>query len=63
MFNKFEAHNKNVDSPTQFCLGSMSKKSILLKRNVYDFLVNYNSIDKCSILNIHKYLMVKNRIK
>ena len=28
--------------------------------NVYDFSVNYNSTDKSDILNIHKYLMIKN---
>ena len=30
---------------------------------MYDFLVNYNSIHKSDILNIHKYLMVKNNKK
>ena len=29
-----------------------------LKGNVYDFLVDYNSINKSDILNIHKYLIV-----
>ena len=27
---------------------------------MYDFSVNYNALDKSDILNIHKYLMVKN---
>ena len=26
---------------------------------MYDFLIDYNSIDKSNILNIHKYLMIK----
>ena len=48
----------------------MEKKSLNLKSrevslngNVYDFLVDYNSIDKSVILNIQKYLMTKNNIK
>ena len=53
----------------------MEKKSVNLKltiksifkvsfnENVYDFSVDYNSIDKSDILNIHKYLMTKNNIK
>ena len=63
---KFEANNKIVNLPTQFCLGSINNKfsyvdvkEISLKVNVYDFLVAYNSIDKSDILNIHKYLLVK----
>ena len=34
-----------------------------LNGNVYDFSVDYNSIDKSDILNIHKYSMTKNNIK
>ena len=34
-----------------------------LDGNVYDFLVDYNYIDKSDILNIHRYLMTKNNIK
>ena len=67
---KFKADNKNVNFLTQFCLGSISngfstiksrEKSV--KKNVYDFSVNYNSIDKSDILNIQNYLMVQNKIK
>ena len=36
---------------------------VSLNRNMYDFSVDYNSIDKSDILNIHKYLMTKNNIK
>ena len=67
---KFKAGNKIVSLPTQFCLGSMSNKfdaneyrEISLKDSVYNFLVDYNGSDKSDILNIHKYLMVKNNIK
>ena len=40
----------------------LSLEKISLKGNAYDFSVDYNSIDKSDILNIHKYLMVKNNI-
>ena len=30
---------------------------------MYDFSVDYNSIDKSDILNIHKYLMAQNNMK
>ena len=67
---KFKADNKNVNFRTQFCLGSISNgfnttesREVSLNGNVYDFLVDYNSIDKSDILNIHKYLMRKNNIK
>ena len=59
---KFKADNKNVNFSTQFCLGSIfigfsatEPREVSLKRNVYDFSVDYNSIDK--------YLMIKNNIK
>ena len=38
-------------------------REITLKETVYDFSVDYNSIDKSHILNIYKYLMTKNNIK
>ena len=67
---KFKANSKNVNFPTQFCLGSISdgfnateSREVSLNGNVYDFSVDYNSIDKSDILNIHKYLMTKNNIK
>ena len=34
-----------------------------MKKYVYDFSVDYDAVDKSDILNIHKYLMVKNNIK
>ena len=67
---KFKGNNKNVNFPTQFCLGSISNgfsatesREVSLNGNVYDFSVEYYSIDKSDILNIHKYLMTKNSIK
>ena len=58
---KFKADNKNVNFPTQFCLGSISNgfsatesREVSLNGNAYDFSVAYNSADKCDILNIHK---------
>ena len=38
-------------------------REVSLNENVYNFSVDYNSIDKSDILNIQKYLMVKNNIK
>ena len=67
---KFRAGNKNVNFPTQYILGSIStgfsageSREVSLNGNIYDFSVDYNSIDKSDILNIHKYLMIKNNIK
>ena len=64
---KFKADNKNCKFPTYFCIGSISNgfnstesREVSLNRNVYAFLVDYDSIDKSDILNIHKYLMTKN---
>ena len=58
---KFKIDNKNVNFPSQFCLGNISNeysatesREVSLNGNVYDFSVDYNSIDKSDILNIHK---------
>ena len=66
---RFKTDNKNVNFPTQFCLGSISNgfsntesREVSLNGNVYDFSVDYSSIDKSDILNIHKYLMTKNNV-
>ena len=56
---------------TQFCLESISNgfsatvtTEAFLRRNVYDFSVDYNYVDKSDILNFHKHLMTnKNKIK
>ena len=67
---KLRAYNKNFNEPTQFFLGSISNtfsatnpKEVFSKGNLYDFSDDYNFIDKSDILNIHKYLMVKNSKK
>ena len=67
---KFKVSKKNVNFSTQFCLGNISNgfsaiesREVSLNRNVYDFSVDYNSIDKSDLLNIHKYLLTKNDIK
>ena len=61
---KFKASNKNVNVPSQFCLGSISKKfeyvhseEVPFKGDVYDFSVDYDAINKSKIFNIHKYLI------
>ena len=66
---KFKANNKNVNFPTQFCLGSISNefsatesREVYSNGNVFDFSVDNNSFDKSDILNIHKHLMTKNNI-
>ena len=49
------------------CIEGISKKfeceEVLSKGNVYNFSLEYNAIIKSKILNIYKYLMVKNNIK
>ena len=67
---KFKADNKNVNFPTQFCLGSICNgfsaaecREVSLNGNVYDFSVGHNSIDKSYIVDINKYLITKNNIK
>ena len=51
-------------------LGSISKhftkdkqSELSLHGTMYDFSVEYSSIKKENILNIHQYLMIKNNIK
>ena len=67
---KFKIDNKNVKFPTQICRGSIShgfgaaeSRRVSLKGNTYDFSVHCNAIKKPDILNIPKYLIVKNNIK
>ena len=38
-------------------------REVPLNGNVHDSSIDYNSIDKSHILNIHKNLMTKNKIK
>ena len=59
---KFKADNKTFKLLTQCCLWSIShgfsateSRGVSLKGNVYDFSIDYKSIDKYYILNINKY--------
>ena len=47
----------------QAYLLNVEGEKVSLKENVYDFSVDFDAIDKCDILNIHRYLMLKNNIK
>ena len=67
---KFKGDNKNFNFPDRFCLriisdgfGNNESGEVSLNGNVYDFSVDFNSIDISDILNIHKHLMTKNTIK
>ena len=67
---KVKTDNKNVNFQIQICLGSISNRfsvtesrELSLNGNVYDFSVDYNSIDKFDILNILKNLVNKNNVK
>ena len=67
---KLKAHNKIVNFPAQFSLGTVSdgfsnteSREVSINENVYDFSVDYNTIDKSHVLNILKYFMAKNNIK
>ena len=66
----FKAGNEIVNFSTYSCLESISNGSItaesrevFLNANVYDFSVDYDSIGKSDILNIHKNLRTKNNVK
>ena len=43
--------------------GATESRKVFFKGNVYDFLLDYNAINKSGILNIHSCLMVKSNIK
>ena len=66
---KFKAKGSEIVS-YPLCLGKVSKdffidnmKKTGLNGYVYDFSVDYNTIEVDDILDIHKYLMEKNNIK
>ena len=65
---KFEAKDSMI-VPNNLCLGNISKdfSAINMKKTgfngyIYDFSVDYDSIDVDNTKNIHKYLMKKNDI-
>ena len=68
IFN-FKIDNKDVNFPGQFCLGiicnglsATESREVFLNEIAYGFSVDYQSIYKSDILNIHKYLITKNSI-
>ena len=57
---------ENVNFPTKVCLGNIYNgfgatefREVSLKGNVYNFLVDYNAVNKSDILNSHKYLWLR----
>ena len=65
---KFKAKDSEITS-YQLCLGNISKdrsidkmKKTSLQGYVYDFSVDYDAIEVSDMLDIHKYLMEKNKI-
>ena len=65
---KFKVKDSEI-VPASLCLGNISKdwsvdnmKKTRFSGYVYDFSVDYDSIDVGDILDIHKYLMKKNDI-
>ena len=65
---KFKAKDSEI-TPYPLCLGNTSKdwsgdnmKKTRLKGCIYDFSVDYVAIEVSDILDIHKYLMEKNKI-
>ena len=65
---KFKAKDSEILAYS-LCLGNISKvwsinnmKNTALKGYVYDFSTDYDYIPVSDILDIHKYLMVKNKI-
>ena len=65
---KFKAKDSEI-TPYELCLGNISKnwsidnmKKTSLEGYVYDFKVDYDDISVSGILDIHKYLMEKNKI-
>ena len=67
-FHKFTAKNSMIVQ-NNLCLGNVSKdfsasnmKKTGFNGYIYDFTVDYNSIDVHDIKDIHKYLMKKNYI-
>ena len=67
--NKCKSKHSEI-LPYSLCLGNISKdwsidnmKKTGFKGHVYDFTIDYNYIPVSNILDIHKYLMEKNKMK
>ena len=59
---EFKTSNEIVNFPSQEIWFRWFRR-VLFKGNVYDFSVDYGSIEKSDILDTHKYLMTNNNIK
>ena len=61
---QFKTSNKNVNFHLNFVQEAyFDSGEASLTGNIYRFSIDYNAIDKSSILNIHKYLTGQNYIK
>ena len=62
---KSKAKHKKVNFPTSITNGfsATEYREVSLNANVYEFSVDYSSVDKSDIINIHEYLMTKSKIK
>ena len=65
---KFKAKDSEI-TQYELCLGNISKdcsidnmKKTSLQGCIYDFSVDYDAVSVSDILDIHKYLMEKNKI-
>ena len=59
----------SLEKKRSICLKSIilsdyaESEEVSFRRNMYNFSDNYNAFNKSEILNIHKYLMIKNNVK
>ena len=67
--NKSKAKDSEINA-TKLCLGKILKKILVdqmkathLYGDMYDFSVDYDSIDVDGVLDIYKYLMKRHDIK
>ena len=62
---KSEVKHKKLNFPTSITNGFSATESreVSLNGNVYEFLVDYSSVNKSDIINILEYLTTKSKIK
>ena len=58
-----EKKSLNLKSTIKMLTFQLNSEKLSLNEDVYNFSVDYKSIDKSDILKIYKYLMSKNNIK
>ena len=58
-----EKKSLNLKPTIKMLFLQLNFEKLSLNEDVYNFSVDYKSIDKSDILNIYKYLMTKNNIK